>query len=174
MFDTLILQNLNKLVKGEVRDFASPQAFHALEVQRLGDDGIKPFTQVCRNLVVPVLALVGYMPIQPRKLPDGTPPIVRTFDFTRQAFAECSEFIQGLLQKLWRLFLFAGAKGQVGLHTEIYSYALTCSRIRFGGGIVCNNIEPIGTTRITKYLDIANFTVPIAVLVETEPTFVEF
>ncbi len=174
MFDALEPQNLNELVKGEIRDFASPQAFHTLKVQRLGNDGIKPFAQVGSNLVVPVLALVGDMPIQPRKSSDTPPPIVRTFDLSTNSFVECAKFFQGVFQKLWRLFLFAVTKSQVGFHTEVYSYALTCSRIGFRCGSVCNNIEPIGSNRITKYLNIANFTIPIAVLVEREPTFIEF
>ena len=173
MFETLILQYLNKLVKSKVRDFASPKPFHTVKVQRLGDDGIKPFAQVGSNLVVPVFALVGDMPMQPRKLSDSTPIVVRPLNFARKTFAEYSELIQGVLQKLWRVFLFAGAKCQVGLHTEVYSYALTCSRTGFGCGSVCNNIEPIGANCIPKDLDIANLTRPLAVLVEREPTFVE-
>ena len=54
MFDALILQYLNKLVKGEIGDFPSPQAFHPIKVQRLGNDRIKPFAQVGSNLVVRV------------------------------------------------------------------------------------------------------------------------
>ena len=173
MFDTLILQYLNKLVKGEVRDFPSPKAFHAIKIQGLGNDRIKPFAQVGSNLVVPVPALVGYMPIQPRKSSNTPPPIPRAFDLSAQCFVECAKFFQGVFQELWRLFLFAGAKGQVRLHTEVYSYALTCSRIGFGCGSVCNDIEPIGPNTITKDLNIANFTVPGAVLVKREIAFVE-
>ena len=173
MFLTLILQYLNKLVERKIGDFASPQAFHTLKIQRLGDDGIKPFAQVGSNLVVPVLALVGDMPIQARQLPHSTPPIVRTFHLSADRFVECSEFFQGVFQKFWRVFLFAGAKGQVGLHPEVYSYALTCSRTGFGCRCVCNNIEPIGANAIPKDLDIAHFTLPLAVLVESEPTFIE-
>ena len=104
MFDALILQYLNKLSKGKVRDFPSPQAFHARKVQRLGNNGIKPFAQVGRNLVVPVLALVGDMPTQPRKFSDTTPPIVRTFDLSAHSFVECAKFFQGVFEKLWRVF----------------------------------------------------------------------
>ena len=174
MFDALILQYLNKLPKGKVRDFTPPQAFHTRKVQRLGNDGIKPFAQVGSNLVVPVLALVGDMPIQPRKCSNTTPPIVRTSHFARKAFAESLKFFQGVFQKLWRLFLVAVAKGQVSLHAEVYSYTLTCSRIRFGGGGVCNHVKPISSNGITKELDIANFTLPVAMGVKREPTFVEF
>ena len=100
MFDALILQYLNKLVKGKIRDFASPQAFHTLKVQRLGNDRIKPFAQVGSNLVVPVLALVSDMPIQPRKVSDTPPPILRTFYLSTDSFVECAKFFQGVFQKL--------------------------------------------------------------------------
>ena len=173
MFSTFILQYLNKLVKGEVRDLTSPQAFHTIKVQRLGNNGIKPFTQVGSDLVVPVFALVGDMPIQPRKLFKTPPPIVRTLYLSGKVFVECAKFFQGVFQKFWRLFLFACAKCQVGLHTKIYPYALTCSRIGVGNRSVCNHVKPIGSNTITKDLDIANFTLPDTMLVKTEPTFVE-
>jgi len=173
MFQTFVLQYLNKLVKGEVRNLTPPQAFHTVKVQRLGSDRIKPFTQVCRNLVVPVFALVRYVPIQARKCSDATPPIPRAFDFTRKTFVEGSKFFQGVFQKFWRVFLFAGAKCQVGLHPEVYSYALTCSRTGVGCGSICNHVKPIGSNTIPKDLDIAHFPLPLAVLVESEPTFIE-
>ena len=59
MFDALILQYLNKLVKGKIGDFASPQPFHTVKVQRFGNEGIKPFAEIGSDLVVPVLTLVG-------------------------------------------------------------------------------------------------------------------
>ena len=174
MFDALMLQYLNKLPKGKIGDFSSPRSpFHTLKVQRLGNDGIKPFAQVGSNLVVPVLALVGDMPMQPRKVSDTPPPIVRTFYLSADSFVECAKFFQGVFQKLWRLFLFAVAKCQVGFHTEVYSYALTCSRIRFGHGGICNHVKPIGANTITKDLDITNFTLPVAMVVKREPAFVE-
>ena len=173
MFETLELQYLNKLVKGKIGDLPSPQAFHTLKIQRFGDDGIKAFTQVGSNLVVPVLTLVGDMPIQPRKSSDTPPPIVRTLNFARKTFVEGSQFFQRAFEKLWRVFLFAGAKCQVGFHSEVYPYALTCSRTGFGCRSICNHVKPIRPNTISKDLDIANFTVRVAMLMEREPTFVE-
>ena len=173
MFDALILQYLNKLVKGKIGDFASPKPFHTVKVQRFGDDRIKPFAQVSSNLVVPVFALVGDMPMQTSKLSDSTPPIPGAFDLPANCFVEGSQFFQRAFQKLWRVFLFAGAKCQVGFHPEVYSYALTCSRTGFGCGSVCNHVKPIRPNTISKDLDIANFTVRVAMLMEREPTFVE-
>ena len=99
--------------KARSETFRPHRRFIPVKVQRLGNDRIKPFAQVGRNLVVPVLALVGDMPIQPRKCSDTTPPIVRTFDLSADSFVECAKFFQGVFQKLGRLFLFAVAKGQV-------------------------------------------------------------
>ncbi len=173
MFETLELQYVNKLSKRKVGDFTSPKPFHTFKVQRLGSDKVKPSAKVCGKFVVPVFALVSNMPIQPRKLSDTTPPIVRTFYLSADSFVECVKFAQGLFQKLWRLFLLAVAKCQVGFHTEIYPYALTCSRIRFGNGGVCNHVKVVCADSITQYLNIANFTVPVAMLVKREPTFFE-
>ena len=100
MFETLELQYLNKLVEGEVRDFASPQAFHTLKIQRLGNDGIKPFAQVCRTLVVLISALVRDVPVEPCEFTDTSPPIARTFHFPTQCLVKCSEFFQGVFQEL--------------------------------------------------------------------------
>ena len=105
MFDTLILQSLNKLVEGKVRDFPSPEAFHTLKVKSFGGDGIKPSAQVGRKLPVKVFTLVRDFPIQTCELTDSTIPIARPFHFTRKAFVECSELIQGLFQRLWMLDL---------------------------------------------------------------------
>lgn len=96
MFKTLKLQNLNKLVKGEIRDFSAPEAFHTLKVQRLGGDGIKPQTQVGRQLVVPISALVGNLFVETCKVPDSTPVVTRPFDLSTDGFVAFSEFIQGV------------------------------------------------------------------------------
>ncbi len=173
MFETLELQNLNKLIERKIGDFPSPQAFHTLKIQRLGNDGIKPFAQVCRTLVVPISALIGNLAIETGEFADSTPPIVRTFDLTAQCLTEGSEFFQGMFQELWRVYLLTGAERQIGIQTEIYPYALTCSRIGFGRGVVCDDIKPISTNRVAKDLDIADSSVPFTVLVEREPTLVE-
>ena len=44
---TLKPQYLNKLPEGKIGDFASPKPFHAVKVERLGDNRIKPSAQVC-------------------------------------------------------------------------------------------------------------------------------
>ena len=103
MLETLVFQYLNKLSKGEVRDFATPESFHTCKVQGLGGDSIKPATQVSRKFEMPTSALIGDVSIKPCELTDSTPPIVRTFDFTTDGFIEFSEFFQGLFQRLWVL-----------------------------------------------------------------------
>ena len=45
MLDTLILQYLNKLVKGEIGDFAAPKAFHTVKVQGFNGNRIKSLTE---------------------------------------------------------------------------------------------------------------------------------
>ena len=58
MFQTLIFQYLNKSVKGEVRDFTPPEAFHAVKVQRLGGDKVKPSAEVSGKFPMPIAPLV--------------------------------------------------------------------------------------------------------------------
>ena len=59
MFDTLILQYLNKLVESKVRDFASPQAFHTVKVQGFNGNRIIGFTKIGSKFPMKVFALVG-------------------------------------------------------------------------------------------------------------------
>ena len=71
MFETLIPQYLNELVESEIGDFASPEAFHTLKVQRLGRDKVKSSeTKVGGKFKMPIFALVGNMPIQADDLPE--------------------------------------------------------------------------------------------------------
>ena len=68
MFDTLERQNLNKLTEGKVGNFAAPEAFHAVKVQGLGRDKVKPFTQVRGKFPMPTLM------VRSRKKGAGIPP----------------------------------------------------------------------------------------------------
>ena len=174
MFETLELQYLNELVEGEVRDFTSPKPFHTLKVECLGHESIKLFAQIRCPFVVPVFALVGYLPVKTGEFADSTPPIVRTFDLTRKTFIEFAEFGQGVFQGLRVLDLLACVQGQIRLKPEIYPYALTCSRIGFGRGIVSYDIKPIGANHIAKDLDIPDISFPFTGLVKRKPTLRSF
>ena len=120
MFETLVFQYLNKRSESKVRNFASPEAFHTLKVQGLSDDSIKPSAEVCGKFEMPISALVGDMSVEPSELTDSTPPIVRTFNFTRKVFVEFSEIGQGLLQELRGLYLLTGVECQIRVHTEVH------------------------------------------------------
>ena len=174
MFDTLVLQQPNKLVKCQIGDFTSPKAFHSCQVQRFKSEPIKASTKVSRQFPMPIQALPTHLAIQPCYFPNSTPPIIRTFDFSRQALVEVAEAFQGLLEKLWTLYLFACRKRQICvLHTEICPYALSCSGHRFGGSVVCDDINPVFACVIAKDLDISNIAVPFAVLVKAIPNSME-
>ena len=173
MLETLVSQNLNKTPEGKIGDFPTPKPFHTRKVQCLGSDKVKPAAQVRGKFEMPISALVGDMSAESGDFSDSTPPIVRTFDFTRKAFVEFAKFGQGLFQELRRLYFLARVERQIGVHTEIYPYALTCSKIGFGGGIVCNNIEPIGANRVAKDLEIADIAFIVAVVMKRKPAFIE-
>ena len=110
MFDTFILQYLDKLIKREVGDFTSPQAFHSVYVQRFKSKRIKAPTEVGGEFPMPVKTLPADFPIQYRQLTHCTPPVIRTLFLTRKAFIQHAELFQGLLKKLWTLYLFACGK----------------------------------------------------------------
>ena len=69
MFQTLELQYLNKLSKGKIGDFSSPEAFHRITVERLSGDRIEPSTQIRRKLPMPISTLHDDFTVQcPRVL----------------------------------------------------------------------------------------------------------
>ena len=173
MFQTLVCQYLNKRSESKIGDFASPEAFHAVKVQRLGRNKGKPSAEVRGKFEMPISALVGDMPIKSRELTDSTPPIARPFHFTRSAFGEFAEFSQGLFQKLRVLDFFASVECQIGIHTEVCAYAFTCSGQHFFRRVICHDIEPIRSNTITKDLEITDVPVPIAMLMERKPAFIE-
>ncbi len=181
MFQTLELQNLNKLVKGEVRHFSTPQAFHAFKVQRLGSDKVKPSAKVGRQFEMPIASLVSNFAVKPCEFTDGTPVVARPFDFSADGFVERAELVQGKFKELWRLYFLTGVEREKSVfHTgfglgidQIHSlYYIVCpdtftrSRQDFFTGIIGYDIQPIPTNTIAKDLEIADVSFPSAVLVK--------
>ena len=78
MFQTLELQYLNKLREGKVRDLSAPQPLHRIQVERLGDDGIKPSAEVSGKFPVPITPLVGNFALEqhPSRCGSLTTPIL--------------------------------------------------------------------------------------------------
>ena len=174
MFDTFELQNLNKLVEGKVRDFASPEAFHTVKVKSFGGDSIKPSAQVRCKLPVKVFALIADFPIETGELTDSTAPTVRTFDFTRKTFVACSELIQGLFQRLWVLDLLTRAKCQICVfHAEVCPNTSTCCQQHFSIYNVCGDAKPIITTSVAFECYAVDVSVPLAVFEERKWHFIK-
>ena len=165
MFETLELQYLHKLIEGEVRDFSAPEAFHAIKVERLGSDTVKPSAKVSGKFVVPIFALVGDFTVKSGEVSDSTPLVVRAFDFARKAFVESAKFAQRLFQRLRVLDFLTGVQRQIGIHAEVCTYTFTCSGQDFFRCVICNNGQPIGSNTVAKDLNIANVPLPIAVVV---------
>ena len=174
MFTTFIPQYLNKLVEGKVRDFTSPQPFHTVKVKRLNDDRIKLLAKFRRQLPMKVFALVGNLPIESGNLSNTTPPTIRTFLFTTQCLVEMPKLLQGVFQRLWVLFLFTRAQGQVCVfHTEVCPNAFTCCRQRVSINTVRCYTEPIVTAGITLYRYTSNRTLPLTVLEKGKWNFIK-
>ena len=156
MFLTLILQNLNKLSEGKVRDFTSPKAFHTVKVQGFNGNRIKLLTEFGGELPLKIFALVRDFPIQTCELSDTPPPPVRTFLFTTQCLVERPKLLQVRFQRLGVLFFLTRAQRQICVfHTgfglgidQIHSLyyivcpnALTCCRQKFRFYKVCNYVK---------------------------------
>ena len=110
MFETLKLQYLNKLPKGKVGDFASPETLHTSKIEFLSRNRVKPSAQVCGKFPMPIFALVGDMPIASCELTKTTPPVIGAYNLTTECFVKRSKFFQGLFQEFWRLYLLACRK----------------------------------------------------------------
>ena len=174
MFDTLILQQLHKLVEGEIGDLPSPEAFHTVKVERLSSDKVKPSAKVSGEFPMPVFALVGNFTIKPCELSNSAPPVARAFLFTTHGFIEVVEVFQGLFQKLRRLYLLTGVKCQKRrLHTKICTYALSCSGQRFNRSVICDDIEVERPDTIAQDLDVSDISVPLSVVVIQDIAFFE-
>ena len=173
MFETFELQYLNKLIESEIGDFASPESFHAVKVQRFGCDGVKPSAEVCSEFEVPIASLIANLAIKPCKLSDSTPPVARTSNWTTNVFVKGSQLVQGLFQELWALSLFTSAKRQKGFQSKVYPYALTRSRQDFFACVISDNIKPVFSCSVSEDLDIADITLPVAVLMERIPDTVK-
>lgn len=165
MFFTLIPQYLNKLVKGEVRNFTTPQPLHAIKIKGFQNDHVKRFAKVGGKFPMKVFTLVRYFSVESCELPNTTPPVARTLDFTRKVFVEFPQCVQGLLQRLWVLYLLTRAKCQVCVfHTEVYPNVLICCRQRFGFLKIRCDIKPIvATGNPSFYRDAFDSSLPRAV-----------
>ena len=106
MFLTLILQYLNKLVEGKVRDLTTPQVFHTVKVQRFNRNRIKLLTKFACQLPMKVFALVRDLPVKSCKLSDTTPPVIRTFLLTTQCLVGLRSFFKECF-KGWGCCIFS-------------------------------------------------------------------
>ena len=104
MFGTFELQNLNKLMKSEVRDFSSPESFHAVYIQGFKAQGIKLSTKFRSKFPVMICPLPCNFSMLPRQSTLGTIPVVRPFLFPTQTLIQRSQRIQRLFQKLRRFY----------------------------------------------------------------------
>ena len=173
MFDTLILQYLNKLVERKIGDFTTPQAFHTLKVQGFNGNRIKLLTEFGSKLPMKIFALIADFPIQACELSHTPPPPVRTFFFTTQGFVERPKFVQVRFQRLWMLFLLTRAERQICVfHAEVCPNTLTRRWQRFRFYKVGDYIQPIVTTGISFDRDTTDVSIELTVLMERISNFI--
>ena len=167
MFLTLILQYLNKLVEGKVRDLTTPQVFHTVKVQRFNRNRIKLLTKFACQLPMKVFALVRDLPVKSCKLSDTTPPVIRTFLLTTQCLVEFAKFLQGVFQRLGVLYLLTRAQCQICVfHTEVCPNAFTCCWQRLKIRVGRYYVEPVVPASITLDGNTADRAMPLAVFMK--------
>jgi len=78
------MEDLHKLPKAQIRDFAPPQRGHAAQVEVFQVDGIIRRTQVVRELPMPGLPLMGNAGMDPCQRTTSLPTMARATSFPCQ------------------------------------------------------------------------------------------
>ncbi len=170
MFGTLLFEYLQKLVESVIRDLASPKPFHTVKVERLKAKYVKLFAKVGSEFPLPIFSLSGNFAVKSREVSDGTPPIVRAFDFTRKCLVQSSQRLERLFEKLRRCYLLACVAGEECFVSVVKPCTLT--RLGFGIGIVnilTRKVYPIVPAPISLDSDCLNISFDFTVLMEREP-----
>ena len=167
---TLLLQYLQELVKGVVRDFATPQAFHTVKVQRFKAKSVKLGAKFISKFPLPIKPLTRNLPVESCQSTGHTIPIARTFDFARECLIQGAEFLQGLLEKLRGVYLVPFVAGEECLVSIVKPCALT--RLGFGFGIVnifTRKVYPVVAAPVAFDGDRFNEAFEVAVFMERKP-----
>ncbi len=167
---TLLFQYLQKLVEGVVRDLTSPKPFHAVKIQGLKAKHVKLCAKFGRKFPLPIFSLSGNLSMESCQSTNGTPPVTRTFDFTRKCLVQRSQRLQRLFEKLRGVYLVAYVAGEKCFVSIIKSCALT--RLGFGIGILnilARKVYPIVSTPISLDSDCLDVSFDFTVLMEREP-----
>ncbi len=175
MFETLVFEQLNKLVETEIGDFASPDTtFHAVKVERFYSDSIKAPAEGGSEFPLPIKTLIANPDVKACELSNSTIVVSRPFHFATDRLVQFAELLQRLFEKLRTFYFITITQRQERFDTEIYPYALTCSRKGFGRRIICHDEQVVIANSISADLDIAHIAVPVAMLMEREPGTVKF
>ena len=134
MLCTLEFEYLNKLTKRQVRDFSSPEAFHAVNVQSFKAQGVKLSAKSSCKFPLPIKTLPCDFSVLSRNSTFCTIPTTRFVNLTTQTLIQGFQLIQGLLKKLWTLYLFAIAQCQERFQSKVKPSTFT----RLGKGSELN------------------------------------
>ena len=170
MLCTLLFEYLQKLVEGVVRDFASPEAFHAVKIQRFKAKCIKLCAKFVSKLPLPIQPLSCYLSMKSCQSTGNTIIVARTFDLTRKCFVERSQCFQGLFEKLRGLNLVTFVAGEECFVSIIKTCALTRLGFEFGiVNILARKVYPIVAAPISLDGDRLDITYNVSVFMEREP-----
>ncbi len=167
---TLLFEYLQKLVEGVVRDFASPEAFHAVKIQRFKAKCIKLCAKFVSKLPLPIKALTRNLSMESCQSTSGTIPIARTFGFPTQHLVERLQRFQGLFEKLRGLNLVTFVTCEKCFVSIIKTCALTRLGFEFGiVNILARKVYPIVSAPISLDGDRLDETFYFSVFVQGKP-----
>ena len=107
VFDTLLFQYLQKLLEGVIRDFASPEAFHTVKVQRFKTEYIKLYAKFSSKFPLPICSLSSNFSVVSCQRTTRMIPIVRTFDLrqTRNLAITLQLSVSNKILSLYNIFM---------------------------------------------------------------------
>ena len=125
-----MMQRLDEPPKAQVRDLASPQGFHAMQVEGFQHDAVILGAQLVGQLPVKRLAYIGHTLMDTRQMLFGARAVGRTLLCTRQMAIGCGQFAQSFAERLWSVSCGAIAAGEIRRQPKVKACAFT----RHGSG----------------------------------------
>ena len=121
-----MVQRVHKRRKAQIRDFAAPQGFHALEVQRLQGNEVVVCTEIMRQLPMERPALVSHVFMHAAQMALGLPPIAGALLLSSQSAIRLRKVFQGFLQRLRSEVFDAITAGEIRCQPKVKACAVTC------------------------------------------------
>jgi len=120
-----MMQGLHEAAKAQIRDFAAPQGFHSLKIERFQGDVVVLLAQIAGQLPLKGLAHRGDTTMHSRQMLGGFPPVLRAFHLARQGSVRLANAPQLLFERLGRLVFRPIVASQIRRQPKVEACAFT-------------------------------------------------